>query len=506
VGCFSAHRLEVVEGIGRGGRIRTFDLLVPNQALYQAEPRPELSSLVCCTLRTQARTIEFVSDTQKLRALPAVHEVLDHLPPSLARFPRALVVSEVRRAIDAAREEILAGVPANPTIAARVEQALADLERPSLRRVINATGVVLHTNLGRAPLGPLSLVEGYSNLEYDVAAGRRGKRDTHAAGLLERLLDAPGIAVNNNAAAVFLALHELAAGGEAVVSRGELIEIGDGFRIPEIMARSGAALREIGTTNRTHIDDYRAAINDRTRLLMRVHPSNFRISGFTARPELRELVALGRERGIPVYEDLGSGCLVDLRAFGIDEPIVSDSLSAGADLVSFSGDKLLGGPQAGILAGHHDLVARLRRNPLFRALRLDKLIYQSLENTLRNILLERWDDVPALAMLRLTADQVRRRAQALLARAPGLRAEIVAGQSVIGGGATPQQSIPTWLIAVDCACVVDSERRLRAGDPPIVARIENERLIFDLRTVFTAEEDALAAALNHLQSESEPRP
>ena len=263
-----------------------------------------------------------------------------------------------------------------------------------------------------------------------------------------------------------------------------MIEIGDGFRIPDIMARSGAALREVGTTNRTRIDDYRAAINDRTRLLLRVHPSNFRITGFTARPELRELAALGRERGIPVYEDLGSGCVVDLRAFGIDEPLVSDSLSAGADLVSFSGDKLLGGPQAGILAGRAEFVARLRRNPLFRALRLDKMIYQALENTLRNLLLERWDDVPALAMIRQTPDQIRRRAEALLARVPDLRAEVVAGQSVIGGGATPEQSIPTWLIAVECAGVVDAERRLRAGDPPVVARIEDDRLIFDLRTVF----------------------
>ena len=228
---------------------------------------------------------------------------------------------------------------------------------------------------------------GYSNLEYDIAAGRRGKRDVHASALLERLLGAAGIAVNNNAAAVFLALHELAAGGEAIVSRGELIEIGDGFRIPDIMAHSGAKLCEVGTTNRTRIDDYRAAINERTRLLMRVHPSNFRISGFTAQPELHELVALGRERGIPVYEDLGSGCLVDLRAFGIREPLVSDSLSAGADLVSFSGDKLLGGPQAGILSGRQDLVARLRRNPMYRALRLDKVVYQILENTLRNLLL-----------------------------------------------------------------------------------------------------------------------
>ena len=439
-----------------------------------------------------------MSDTQKLRELPAVHEVLEQVTSSLARFPRALVVSEVRRAIDAARAQILAGNAAVPAIAARVERALALLERPSLRRVINATGVVLHTNLGRAPLGPLSIVAGYCNLEYDVAAGRRGQRDVHTSSLLERLVGAPAIAVNNNAAAVFLALHELASGGEVIVSRGELIEIGDGFRIPDIMARSGATLQEVGTTNRTRIDDYRAAITERTRLLMRVHPSNFRISGFTARPQLRELAALGCERGIPVYEDLGSGCVVDLRAFGIDEPLVSDSLSAGVDLVSFSGDKLLGGPQAGILAGRPELVARLRRNPLFRALRLDKVIYQVLENTLRNLLLERWDLVPALAMLRQSADQIRQRARALVARLPALRAEVVAGQSVTGGGATPEQSIPTWVIAVDCANVVEAERRLRAGDPPVVARIEDGRLIFDLRTVFSAEEDTLLSALNGL--------
>ena len=442
-----------------------------------------------------------MSDTQKLRELPAVHEVLEQLAPSLARFPRALVVSEVRRAIDAARAEILAGNACEPAIAPRVERALADLERPSLRPVINATGVVLHTNLGRAPLGPLSILPGYCNLEYDLVAGRRGQRDVHTGSLLERLVGAPAITVNNNAAAVFLALHELAAGGEAIVSRGELIEIGDGFRIPDIMARSGATLREVGTTNRTRIDDYRLAISDRTRLLMRVHPSNFRISGFTARPDLRELTALGRERGIPVYEDLGSGCVVDLRAFGIDEPLVSDSLSAGVDLVSFSGDKLLGGPQAGILAGRPELVARLRRNPLFRALRLDKVIYQVLENTLRSLLLERWDEVPALAMLRLSAGQIRDRAQALVARVPGLRAEVVAGESVTGGGSTPEQSIATWVIAVVCADVVEAERSLRAGDPPVIARIEDGRLIFDLRTVFHAEEEDLLAVLHKL---SEP--
>jgi L-seryl-tRNA(Ser) seleniumtransferase len=446
----------------------------------------------------QARTIEFVSNTQKLRELPAVHEVLEQLAPSLARFPRALVVSEIRRTLDAARAEILAGNAGEPAIAERVARALADLERPSLRPVINATGVVLHTNLGRAPLGTMVVPPGYSNLEYDLETGRRGQRDVHTSPLLERLLGAPAIAVNNNAAAVFLALHELASGGEAIVSRGELIEIGDGFRIPDIMASSGATLREVGTTNRTRIEDYRAAISDRTRLLMRVHPSNFRISGFTARPDLRELTALGRERGIPVYEDLGSGCVVDLRAFGIDEPLVSDSLSAGVDLVSFSGDKLLGGPQAGILAGRQELMARLRRNPLFRALRLDKVIHHLLEYTLRSLLLERWDEVPALAMLRQSASQIRQRALALAARVTGLRAEVVEGESVTGGGATPQQSIATWLIAVECTDVVEAERSLRAGDPPVIARIEDGRLIFDLRTVFRGEEETLAAALSGL--------
>ena len=436
-----------------------------------------------------------MADSQKLRDLPAVHEVLESLSPALARFPRALVVAEIRRTLDELRAEILGGRANGLSVEARVEQSLLALERPSLRRVINATGVVLHTNLGRAPLGAVTVLPGYSNLEYDVSSGRRGKRDVHAAGLLERLLGAPAIAVNNNAAAIFLALHELAAPGEVVVSRGELIEIGDGFRIPDIMARSGAVLREVGTTNRTRIEDYREAIGERTRLLLRVHPSNFRISGFTARPELRELVALGRERHLPVYEDLGSGCIADLRAFGVEEPLAGESVQAGADLVSFSGDKLLGGPQAGILAGKQEIVSRLRRNPLFRALRLDKMIYQALENTLRNLVLERWENVPALAMIRQTPDEIRARAEGLLRRLPELRAEIMPGHSVIGGGATPEQPIATWVIAVECSDVVDAERALRGRDPAVVARIEGDRLVFDLRTVFREEEEELARAL-----------
>jgi L-seryl-tRNA(Ser) seleniumtransferase len=432
--------------------------------------------------------------SKSLRELPAVHEVLARLGDAAARYPRAVVIDEIRRALDESRAEILGGRANGTPVEARVTRALERLERPTLRRVINATGVVLHTNLGRAPLGEFTVPGGYSNLEYDLAAGRRGKRDVHASALIERLTGAPGIAVNNNAAAIFLALNELASGGEALVSRGELIEIGDGFRIPEIMARSGATLREIGTTNRTRIDDYRDAITDRTRLLMRVHPSNFRITGFTARPEMGELVALGRERGIPVYEDLGSGCVVDLRAFGVDEPLVSESLVAGVDLVSFSGDKLLGGPQAGILAGKAEIVARLRRNPLFRALRLDKLIYQALGDTLRALLLEQWELVPALAMIRQPADEIRSRAEALAAKLP--RAEVRRGQSVIGGGATPEQSIPTWVIAIECDDVVDAERRLRNGDPAVVARIEDGKLILDLRTVAAREEAGLTRALD----------
>jgi L-seryl-tRNA(Ser) seleniumtransferase len=431
----------------------------------------------------------------ELRNLPSVDEVLSRLGVVLERYPRRVVVDEVRRVIEEARGQIRAGRSAPAGIEELVKRSLAGLDSPSLRRVINATGVVLHTNLGRAPLPDFSLIAGYSNLEYDIEAGRRGKRDVHAAALLERLLGRPAIAVNNNAAAVYLALRELAAGCEVVVSRGELIEIGDGFRIPEIMEQSGAVLREVGTTNRTHIDDYRAAITERTRLLLRVHPSNFRIVGFTARPAVEELAALGRERGIPVYEDLGSGCVADLSGAGLEEPLATASLEAGADLVSFSGDKLLGGPQAGILAGRPDLVERLRRNPMYRALRLDKIIYQALGETLRALLFERWDRVPALRMIRMTAEEIRGRAGRLLEELEGVRAELMPGRSVVGGGSTPEQSLDTWLIAIAPRNAAVMERRLRAADPPVIARVEQERVLLDLRTVFPEEEAELAAAV-----------
>ncbi len=427
-----------------------------------------------------------------LRDLPSVEEISLRMAALHPHLPRALVVSEVRAAIAEARREILAGGAPKFGIEVYVTQLLAELQRPSLRRVINATGVVLHTNLGRAPLPH------YLNLEYDLATGRRGRRDVHVGQLIERVTGASGIVVNNNAAAVFLVLHELAPGHEVIVSRGELIEIGDGFRIPDIMQRSGAVLREVGTTNRTRIEDYAAAIGDRTRLLLRVHPSNFRISGFTARPDLAELVALGRERGIPVYEDLGSGCIADLKRFGVEEPLVGASIRAGASVVSFSGDKLLGGPQAGIIAGEAALVQRIRRNPLFRALRVDKLVYAALETTLRNVVLERWDQIPALRMIAQNAGEIRARAERLVAKIDG--AEIIPGHSVIGGGSTPEQSIPTWLIALACANAGEAERLCRTQDPPVIGRIEDGRLVFDLRTVLPEDEAALAAVVRALAS------
>src|ERR1700689_1129163 len=304
-------------------------------------------------------------------------------------------------------------------VVAQVEAQLA----PSLVRVINATGVILHTNLGRSPLSTAAaariseIATRYSNLEYEIESGKRGQRDVHTGRMLAKLAGAEAaIVVNNNAAAVFLVLNTLSKGADTIVSRGELIEIGDGFRIPDIMAESGAVLREVGTTNRTGIRDYEDAINDRTRLLLRVHPSNFRVTGFTDRPSLEELVALGKNVNLPVYEDLGSGCLADLTAAGIAEPVVRSSGEAGVSVMSFSGDKLLGGPQAGMIAGKKEIVDRIRRNPLFRALRVDKLTIAALEVTLRAYLRGALDEIPALRMIRLEADVIGERARQFIAQ------------------------------------------------------------------------------------------
>lgn len=409
--------------------------------------------------------------------LPSVDELLKEF----AGFPHGLAVSEIRAALDRARAAMRRGE--EPVI----DVQLPRWRQPTLRKVINATGVILHTNLGRAPLAGFTPLEGYSNLEYDLATGKRGKRDSHFVPLLEKLLGCAAIAVNNNAAATYLVLNEFASGAEVIVSRGELIEIGDGFRIPDIMERSGAVLREVGTTNKTSLDDYRRAITERTRMILRVHPSNFHISGFTAKPSLQDLASLG----IPVYEDLGSGCLVNLRPYGVEEPLVQESLDAGVHLVSFSCDKLLGGPQTGIIAGQADMVQRVRRNPMYRACRPDKLIVQALETTLRRLLLEQYDDVPTLRMIRLTQAEIRRRAEAFARRTGGTTRE---GTSVIGGGSTPDQSLPTWLVAMPGNATA-LEKRLRANDPPIVARIENKELLIDLRTVAPADEAAIVQAL-----------
>lgn len=444
-----------------------------------------------------------------LRALPSVDALLasDAGAAWLRALPRERVAALARDALAEARAAILADEApgGSAAVETRIEAKLARLTRPSLRRVINASGVILHTNLGRAPLAAPAVeavretAAGYSNLEYDLAAGGRGRRDVHAGELLEQLLGAPAVVVNNNAAAVLLVLHELSRDGETIVSRGELIEIGDGFRIPQILECSGAALREVGTTNRTRIDDYRAAIGERARVLLRVHPSNFRQIGFTGRPSLAELAALARESSLPLVEDLGSGCLDDLRAIGIDdEAPVGASLAAGADVVTFSGDKLLGGPQAGIIASKPQLVERIRRNPLFRALRVDKLTYAALGATLREHIRGNRESIPVLRMMRMPAAELRARAARFVEKLGRPGVAVGEGASLLGGGSTPLRSLPSPLIAVEPRAGGSAqriERLLRAGDPPAIARIEKGRLLLDLRTVAEAEEDDLLRAL-----------
>ncbi len=451
------------------------------------------------------------------RALPSVNDLLEtpEAREIAARTSREYARDLLRSALDELRSEIAAGaVGVEPDalgaeVVARARAAGLG-RRSSLRRVINATGVVLHTNLGRAPLSARAaaavaeVAAGYSNLEFDLETGGRGLRDTHGEARLCELVGCEAaVVVNNNAAAVMLALNTLAEGGEVIVSRGELVEIGGGFRVPEVLERAGCTLREVGTTNRTRVADYERAITERTRLLLRVHPSNYRIVGFTERPEARKLAALARERGIPLVEDLGSGCLVDMRGMGLgDEPLCRDALAAGVDLITFSGDKLLGGPQAGVVAGRADLVTRVRRNPLMRALRVDKMVYAALEATLATYTEGRAkDEIPALRMLATTSDEIARRAEMFAARlsesAPDLRVALAEGRSVPGAGSAPGVDLPTTLVAVthDRFSAETIDARLRASDPPVVARIEHDRLVLDLRTVLAEDEPALLAAL-----------
>ena len=454
-----------------------------------------------------------------LRSIPAVDEVLSQpeIVALVARIGRRLVTEATRRVLSDLRTELSSSAPETIAELDRkevVSRVIVEVERTtasSLVRVINATGVVLHTNLGRAPLPEeavrrlAAVATHYSNLEYDVPSGKRGKRDVHTLNLLAQLLGAESaIVVNNNAAAVFLVLNTVAKGAEVIVSRGELIEIGDGFRIPDIMVESGAVLREVGTTNRTRITDYERAINENTKLLLRVHPSNFRITGFTERPALDDMVALGRRYNLPVFEDLGSGCLFDLSPNGISEPLAEESFSAGVPLVSFSGDKLLGGPQAGIIAGKKEIVERVRRNPLFRALRVDKLTIGVLEVILGSYLRGAADEIPALRMIRLSPEALNARATAFVqmmrAHLPsGCFLEIHTGFSVIGGGSTPDQQLPTSLVAVSSVTLspaeIEERLRLRLKGAPVIGRIESDRVVLDLRTVFPDEEADLATAL-----------
>ncbi|MGC2718636.1 MAG: L-seryl-tRNA(Sec) selenium transferase [Candidatus Acidiferrales bacterium] len=449
----------------------------------------------------------------RLRELPSVDQLLARRAVSalVSEHGRPIVVRAARSAIAEMRRAIgRGGTPdgvsdAETLVRAQVASALA----PSLRRVINATGVILHTNLGRAPLSTeaasaiAATSTRYSNLEYDIAAGKRGRRDVHTSAALAELAGAEAaIVVNNNAAAIFLVLHALAKGQEVVVSRGELIEIGDGFRIPDIMTESGAVLREVGTTNRTHTRDYESAINEHTRLILRVHPSNFHITGFTGRPSLEELVGVGQKFHVPVYEDLGSGCLADLAGTGVAEPSVRASCIAGADVVTYSSDKLLGGPQAGIIAGKRERIEKIRRNPMFRVLRVDKLTIAALEVTARAYLRGAIDEIPALRMIRTTAEEVRVRSEKFCARAVeaiprGTRMTVVPGFSVVGGGSTPDQQLESYVIAIEGEALapVRLEERLRRAAVPVIARIENDRLIFDLRTVRADEESELLDAL-----------
>jgi L-seryl-tRNA(Ser) seleniumtransferase len=450
------------------------------------------------------------------RMLPSVDELLkgSALAELLSREGQPAVTESVRAVLSSLRDEINSGTlgmqQAVKIAVEHLPQAVAQhLNRAmefSLKPVINATGVILHTNLGRAPLAESAIKRiaevagGYSNLEFDIAAGERGKRDVHVERLFSRLLNQEGVSgirtvvVNNCAAAVMLALNTLAEGGEVIVSRGELVEIGGSFRVPDVMTKSGAVLREVGTTNRTRLADYENAITEKTRLLLRVHRSNFAIIGFTEQPSLEELAALGRKHNIPVMEDLGGGAMIPLRALGVNESGVMDSLRAGADLITYSGDKMLGGPQAGLLSGREALIKRVRSNPLFRALRVDKLTYAALEGTLMEYIRQNHDAIPFARMMRLPAEEIRARAEAMqkqLSGAAHLKTTIVSGESLVGGGSAPTSSLPTFLLAVTAESFSADElaARLRHNTPPIVTRVEEGRVLLDLRTVLNPDEE-----------------
>jgi len=460
---------------------------------------------------------------QYLRALPAVDQLLHH-PKIQAYFKvysKEYVVNSIRKILAEKRQAILNSPTPQEASSVKVDQEnlflaleeeIAKASRFSLRRLINATGVVLHTNLGRAPLTPealkniMTIASGYSNLEYDLPSGERGSRYKHVEEILCQISGAEAaLVVNNNAGAVFLVLNTLAERKEVIVSRGQLVEIGGSFRIPDVLKKSGADLVEVGTTNRTHLGDYERAINERTAILLKVHTSNFRILGFTNEVAAKELVSLGRAKGLPVVEDLGSGCFLDLSAYGLEkEPTVQEALEAGVDIVTFSGDKLLGGPQAGIILGKKEYLELIRNNPLHRALRIDKLTLAALEATLRIYLEERQatKKIPVLGMLTCPVEKLERRVnrfQRRVVKELGSICQVTVKRdaSRVGGGALPLQGLPTQVIALRPrqTSTASMEERLRKGSPPVVARVQEGEILLDLRTVAASEEKELLEGL-----------
>ena len=462
-------------------------------------------------------------EQERLRSLPAVHKVLSWplVQAWIEEFGHEEVVASVQQVIDEWRDQILRGndrEASEELVTSRVREAILENSKRHLRRVINATGTVLHTNLGRAPLAEealeaiVSVARGYSNLEYDLERGERGHRYEHVESLVCDLVGAEAaLVVNNNAAAVFLMLNELTKGKKVAISRGELVEIGGSFRVSEVMRASGAELLEVGTTNKTHLSDYEQALNDGADLVLRVHTSNFRIIGFTEKPSLQDLVALAHARELPIFEDLGSGSLIDFRQFGIgDEPTIRDSLEAGVDVVSFSGDKLLGGAQAGFLCGKKSLIDRLKKNQLARAMRVDKLTLAAIEATLRLYRDEvrARERIPALRMLLTPAESLRETAEKLaadLAISIGgmARCRVLETMSKVGGGALPQVDIPTYAVAVYPFSKSPDQLAdaLRCGDPPVVARVANDEVIFDLRTLLKDDVSDLLLAVRRAFNE-----
>lgn len=443
-------------------------------------------------------------ETSLLSALPSVDEILKGPDGSqwLASFPRAIVVQAVRDIIAEQRNRILAGEEpdiSSPVLSVYISAAIQKRSSFSLLPVINATGIVLHTNLGRAVLSEravnnvIAASRGYSNLEYDLDTGKRGKRYTHTTRILRQLTGAEdALIVNNNAAAVFLSLTSIAKDREVIVSRGELVEIGGSFRVPDVMTASGAFLREIGTTNKTHLYDYRRAINEKTGLILKVHQSNYKITGFTEDVSIHQLAALGKEHGIPVMYDLGSGCLIDLKRFGIHrEPSLQEIMKSGVDLIAFSGDKLLGGPQGGIIVGRQELIEKIRKNPLSRAVRVDKMTIAAFEATLMDYLdpEKALQSIPVLRMLFQPLETIRARARKIAVQ---LRRQIVGADislikdsSKAGGGSLPETEFETYAVSVDPKhmSINELEARLRTGPKPIIARIKENALMLDARTI-----------------------